>query len=119
MHKTLLVFVAGLALSVSGAGMAEPSDQANTSAAAAATSEPMAQTVTAVPGPEHIDSQAAGMATRVSAKGEKVICHHPVHEGTIMPKEVCLTQNSWDTIRLREEKHVKDMQMQGYRAPVR
>jgi hypothetical protein len=115
MRKAFLVIVSGLALSMSGAAMADP---ANTSAAAAAAPEPMAQ-ATSLPGPEHTDAPAAGVATQVSASGEKLICHHPVHEGTVLPQEVCLTQKAWERIREREQKKVNDWQVHGYQAAVR
>ena len=113
MRKTLLVLASGLALSLSGAALADP---ANTSAAAAAAApEPMEQSAP-LPHSEHTDGGAA--ATQVSAKGEKLICHHPVHEGTVLPQEVCLTQQAWDRIRIREQKNVNDWQMHGYQTGV-
>ncbi|HTT96979.1 MAG TPA: hypothetical protein VMF58_02940 [Rhizomicrobium sp.] len=114
MRKTLLAFVSGLALSMSVAALADP---AGTSAAAAATDEPMAQS-SDVPHALHTEAGTAGATTQVSANGEKLICHHPVHEGTVLPQEVCLTQRDWDRIRLREQKNVNDWQMHGYQAGV-
>jgi len=100
---------------MSGATIADP---ANTSAAAAAAApEPMAQTST-LPGAEHTDARTAQNAPQTSANGEKLICHHPVHEGTVLPQEICLTQQAWDRIRLREQKNVSDWQMHGYQAGI-
>lgn len=114
MRKTLLVLFSGLALSISGAVLANPAD---TSSAAMAAPEPMTQT-SALPHAEHTDGQTANATTQVSAKGEELICHHPVHEGTTLPQEVCLTQHDWDRIRMREQKNVTDWQMHGYQAAV-
>lgn len=113
MRKIILALVSGLTLSISGAG----ADPASTSGAAAAADEPMTQT-NAVPHAEHTDAATAGATTQVSAHGEKLICHHQVHEGTVLPQEVCLTQQAWDRIRIREQKHVNDWQMHGYQAGV-
>jgi hypothetical protein len=112
MRKTHLAFLSGLALSISMAAMADP---AGTSGAAAAAPEPMAQS--AVPGSEHTGIQPASATTQV--KGEKLICHHPVHEGSVLPQEICLTQRDWDRVRLNEQKKVNDWQMHGYQAAVR
>jgi len=87
---TLLAATSGLFLSLS-APMAGADPQ---SAAAAAAPEPMATTVAARP---------------VSAD-EKVICRHPVHEGMLMPEQVCLTRRAWDRIRVRDQKHLEDFQ---------
>jgi hypothetical protein len=113
MRTMLLALVSGVALSMSGASFADP---ANTSAAAAAaaTPEPMAQS--SVPTATQTDSQGKGGTQTVSATGEKLICHHPVHEGTVLPQQVCLTQHAWDLIRLRAQKNVSDWQMHGYQA---
>ena len=114
MRTLLFGLVSGLALSLSGAAFADPVD---TSSAAMSAPEPMAQS--SVPQAEHTDARATGTATQVSAKGgEKLICHHPVHEGSVLPQEICLTQHDWDRIRLREQKNVSDWQMHGYQAAV-
>ena len=113
MRTMLFALVSGLALSVSGIAVADP---VNTSAVAAAAPEPMVQST--VPTAEHTDAQATHDTAQV-ASGEKLICHHQVHEGTVLPQEVCLTQQAWDRIRLREQKHVSDWQMHGYQAGVR
>jgi len=116
MRKAVLVIVTGLVLSISGAALADP---ANTSAAAAAAApEPMAQPAV-LPHSEHTEAATANATTQVSASGEKLICHHPVHEGTVLPQQVCLTQRDWDRIRQREQKNVNDWQMHGYQAAVR
>jgi hypothetical protein len=112
MRKTYLAFLSGLALSISMAAMADP---AGTSGAAAAAPEPMAQPST-LPGSEHTDLQSASAATQV--KGEKLICHHRVHEGTVLPQQICLTQRDWDRVRLNEQKNVSDWQMHGYQAGI-
>ena len=106
MRKALLMLFSGLALSISGVAFADPAD---TSSAAAAAPEPMAQTPTLLHS-EHTDAQTANAAAQASPKGEKLICHHPVHEGTVLPQEVCLTQQAWDRIRHREQKTVSDWQ---------
>lgn len=111
MRITLLALASGLALST--AAMA--ADPQSTTSAAMAAPEPMARS-TAVPQPEHTDSQGTAMAQPVSATGEKLICHHPVHEGTILPQQVCLTKHAWDLIRLREQKNVEDFQHRAYQA---
>jgi len=112
MRLTSLAIACGFALSLSAA-MADP---ASTSSAAAAAPEPMAQSET-VPQPEHTDSQgtAAQNASGVP-DSQKLICHHPVHEGTILPQEVCLTKHAWDIIRMREQKNVSDFQQRAYQA---
>ncbi len=115
MRAMLFILVSGFALAMSGAAFADP---ANTSAAAAAAApEPMAQTAT-IPGAEHTDPQTVRDAPQTTANGEKLICHHPVHEGTVLPQEICLTQQAWDRIRLREQKNVSDWQMHGYQAGI-
>lgn len=109
MRTTLLALTSGLALSTS----AMAADPQSTSSAAMAAPEPMTQSAT-VPQPEHTDSQGTATAQPVSAAGEKLICHHPVHEGTILPQQVCLTKHAWDLIRLREQKNVEDFQHRAY-----
>jgi hypothetical protein len=111
----LFALVSGLALSLSGAALADPAN----SAAAAAAPEPMAQP-NAVPQATQTESQGAGGTRPVAATGgEKLICHHPVHEGTVLPQEVCLTERAWERIRLRTQKNVSDWQMHGYQAGVK
>jgi hypothetical protein len=114
MRKTLLILFSGLALAIPSVAFADPAD---TSSAAAAAPEPMAQT-SALPHAEHTEAQTASSATQVSAKGEKLICHHPVHEGTVLPQEICLTQEAWDRVRRREQKNVNDWELHGYQAGV-
>jgi len=114
MRKTLLILFSGLALSICGVASADPAD---TSSAAAAASEPMAQP-SALPHSEHTDAGAPSASTQVSAKGEKLICHHLVHEGSVLPQEVCLTQQAWDRVRRREQKTVSDWQTHGYQTGV-
>lgn len=116
MRTMLLALASGFALSISTAALAD--DPQAASSAAAAAPEPMAQSAT-VPQSEHTDAQGAGTAQPVSAKGEKLICHHPVHEGTILPQQVCLTKHAWDLIRLREQKNVEDFQHRAYQAKMR
>jgi hypothetical protein len=109
MRLTLLALASGLVLSVS----ATTAGADTQSAAATAAPEPMAQS-TAVPGPVHTNTQGTGEAQPVSPTGEKLICHHPVHEGTILPGEVCLTKHAWDLIRLRQQKNVEEFQHRGF-----
>jgi hypothetical protein len=114
MRVLILGLVSSLAISVVGTAFADPID---TSSAAMAAPEPMAQTT--VPQATQTEAQGAGSATQpVSANGEKLICHHPVHEGTVLPQEVCLTKAAWERIRLREQKNVNDWQMRGYQAAI-
>ena len=102
---------------MSCAALANPAD--TSAAAAEAAPEPMAQS-TMVPQATQTDSQGAGGVQPVAANnGEKLICHHPVHEGTVLPQEVCLTAKAWERIRLREQKNVSDWQMHGYQAGVK
>ena len=109
MRLTLLALASGLVLSISATtGGADPQ-----SAAAAAAPEPMAQSTT-VPEPVHTNTQGPGEVQPVSPTGEKLICHHPVHEGTILPGEICLTKHAWDLIRLRQQKNVEDFQRRGF-----
>jgi hypothetical protein len=109
MRVMLFALVSGLALSVFGAALADP---ANTSAAAAAAApEPMAPSST-LPGSEHIDAQPAKNAPQ-TAKGEKLICQHRIHEGTVLPQKICLTKVSWERIRLEEQKNVSDMELRS------
>lgn len=117
MRTMLLALVSGAALSLAGTALADP---ANTSAAAAAAAapEPMAQST--VPQATQTESQGTGGVQPVAdASGEKLICHHPVHEGTVLPQEVCLTEKAWERVRLRERKNVSDWQMHGYQARVK
>lgn len=99
MRLTLLVLASGLMLSVS-ASMSTADPQP---AAAAAAPEPVATSVAAKPVPED----------------EKVICHHPVHEGTIMPQRICLTRRSWDRIRMRDQKNVDDFERRSLTIPMK
>lgn len=116
MRTMLFALVSGAALSLYGAALADPAN--TSSAAAAAAPEPMAQS-TGVPQATQTGSQGAGSAQPVAANAdEKLICHHPVHEGTILPQQVCLTKHAWELIRLREQKKVSDWQMHGYQAKI-
>lgn len=110
MRTTLFVLVSGFALSMSGAALA---DTANTSAAAAAAPEPMAQS-TAIPQATPTESQGARSGQPISAVGDehKVICHHLVHGGTILPQQECRTKHTWELIRLQEQNKFRDVQMQ-------
>lgn len=115
MRLIILAAICGLSLSVSTA-MADP---AATSSAAMAAPEPMAQSAT-VPQPEHTDSQGtAAQNASATPDSQKLICHHPVHEGTILPQQVCLTKHAWDLIRMREQKNVSDFQRRAYQAKMR
>lgn len=110
MRLTSLAMACSFALSISAA-MADPN---STSSAAMAAPEPMAQSAT-VPQPEHTDSQGtAAQNTSATPDSQKLICHHPVHEGTILPQQVCLTKHAWDLIRMREQKEVEDFQRRSY-----
>jgi hypothetical protein len=111
MRTMLLAVASGIALSASTLALA--ADPQSTSSAAMAAPEPMAQSAS-VPQSVHTESQGPGAVQPVSATGEKLICHHPVHEGTVLPQEVCLTKHAWDLIRLREQKNLQDFQHRGF-----
>jgi hypothetical protein len=113
MRLLLIAFACGLALSASTAAIA--ADPQATSPTVTAAPEPMAQSTT-LPGPEHTDPQATAQNASAAPSSEKLICHHPVHEGTILPQQVCLTKHAWDLIRQREQKNVEDFQRRAYQA---
>ena len=110
MRLTLFTLASALTLSASATVWAADPQSTTLSAAP----EPMAQPTAALPAPVSTESQGSAAAQQVSTEGEKLICHHPVHEGTILPGEVCLTKHAWDLIRLREQKNVEDFQRRGF-----
>ena len=56
--------------------------------------------------------QPQQMAQSISASNSRqVICHHLVHEGTLMPHQVCLTRRSWERMRIQTEMAVADFEM--------
>lgn len=118
MRAMLLAFTSGFVLSVSFAAMA--ADPQSTSPVVTAAPEPMARSET-VPQPEHTDTQGTATTQNASATpdSQKLICHHPVHEGTILRQQVCLTKHAWDLIRIREQQNVSDFQRRSYEATMK
>jgi hypothetical protein len=116
MRTRYFALISSMALSVSATAIADP---ANTSAAAAAAPEPMTQS-TPLPHSERTDvPDAAVQPASATDDDHKVICHHKVHEGTVLPEQICLTKQAWERVRLQAQKNVSDWQMHGYQAGVR
>ena len=114
MRTMFLVLACGFAFST--AAMAgDP--QSNASIVTAAP-EPMAHSET-VPQAVHTDMQGTAESAAATPDSEKLICHHPVHEGTILPQQVCLTKHAWELIRLREQKNVSDFQRRAYQTKMK
>jgi hypothetical protein len=56
--------------------------------------------------------QPQQMAQSISASNSRqVVCHHLVHEGALMPHQVCLTKRSWERMRIQTEMAVADFEM--------
>jgi hypothetical protein len=97
MRPTVLAIAATLALGFAGAASA---DQAATA----------------------LTPQPEAMAQPISAAADdskKVICHHLVHEGMLMPQQVCLTKRAWERVRQETQKTVSDFQVHSYSVPVK
>lgn len=67
--------------------------------------------------------QAEAMAQPISATtsddSKKIVCHHLVHEGTLMPQQVCLTKRAWERVRLETQRSISDFQVHSYSVPVK
>jgi hypothetical protein len=48
-----------------------------------------------------------------------VICHHLIHEGTLMPQQECLTKRSWERMRQDTMKTVSDFEVHSYSTPAK
>lgn len=97
MRKTILAATAGLSLAFATAAMAETAMSALT------------------PQPEQMAQPIA--ATTDDSK--QVVCHHLVHEGVLMPQQVCLTKRAWERMRLQTQQFLSDFQVHSYTVPVR
>jgi hypothetical protein len=50
---------------------------------------------------------------------EQVVCHHLVHEGVLMRRQVCLTKHAWERIRLQTQQTVSDFQVHSFSVPLK
>jgi hypothetical protein len=48
-----------------------------------------------------------------------VICHHLIHEGTLMPQQVCLTKHSWELMRAETQRTVSDFEVHSFVVPMK
>ena len=87
MRSTILIFAAGVALSLSTAAFADDVQQ------------PKAQTVSLTIDPN------------------RVVCHQFVHQGMLLKSNVCKTQKQWDDQRRQEEQDFADFQNRTYSHP--
>jgi len=88
MRKTILTVVAGLSVAFTTMAMADTALNSVT------------------PLPEQ-------MAQPISASADdarQIVCHHLVHEGTLMPHAVCLTKHVWERMREDTQMAVSNMQ---------
>jgi hypothetical protein len=112
MRVIVFAIASTIALAFAPAAFADTAmadDPKPTPSAVTAAPEPMAQSETA-PQSEHTDTQGLAQPASTGSADDKIICHHPVHDGTILPHQVCLTKHAWELIRLREQKNVEDSQ---------
>jgi hypothetical protein len=79
MRKTILTVVAGLSVAFTTMAMADTA----------------MNSVTPLP------EQMAQPISAAADDARQIVCHHLVHEGTLMPHAVCLTKRTWE--RVREE----------------
>jgi len=98
MRKITLAITSGIALTFATATLADEAMSALT-----AQPEQMAQPISAT----------------TSNDASKVICHHLIHQGTVMPRPVCLTKQTWERIRLQTQKTVSDFQVHSYVSPAK
>jgi len=98
MRKITLAITSGIALTFATATLADDAMSALT-----AQPEQMAQPISAT----------------TSNDASKVICHHLIHQGTVMPRPVCLTKQTWERIRLQTQKTVSDFQVHSYVSPAK
>mgnify|MGYP001546648577 CR=1 FL=1 len=42
---------------------------------------------------------------------QEVVCHFIYHEGTILPRQTCLTQRQWDNARREFQEQLREYQM--------
>jgi hypothetical protein len=93
MRNTILIFAAGLTLSLT------------TAAFAADVQQPMAQPVSVT-------------TTATAADSDRLICHQFVHQGMLLKSNVCKTQKQWDDQRRHEEYDFADFQNRTYTHPI-
>ena len=96
MRTTVLAFASGLALTFATAAFADMS---------ATTPQP--------------EQMAQPISATTANDSRQVICHHLVHQGTVMPQAVCLTKRAWERIRLQTQKTVSDFQVHSYVSPAK
>jgi len=96
MRKITLVIASGIALTFATAALADDAMS------------------TLTPQPEQM---AQPISATTSDDASKVICHHLVHQGTMMPRPVCLTKQTWERVRLQTQKTVSDFQVHSYVTP--
>jgi len=65
------------------------------------------------------EAMAQPISATVSDDSKTVICHHLVHEGTLMPQQVCLTKRSWERMRLETQRNISDFQVHSFSVPMR
>jgi hypothetical protein len=94
MRKITLAIASGIALTFATAALAD--DAMST------------------PQPEQM---AQPISATTSNDASQVVCHHLVHQGTMMPKPVCLTKQTWERIRLQTQKTVSDFENHSYVTP--
>jgi hypothetical protein len=70
-----------------------------------------------------VTPQPTAMAQPISATSaddsKTVICHHLVHEGVLMPHQVCLTKHSWEMMRLQTQRTVSDFELHSFVVPMK
>lgn len=95
MRNTILIFAAGLTLSLATAALAADVQQP--------TAQPVSVTTT---------------TTTMTADSDRLICHQFVHQGMLLKSNVCKTQKQWDDQRRHEEYDFADFQNRTYTHPL-
>jgi len=98
MRALLFTVLSATALSLCGTAVAGAADTA--------TSEP-----SALPNFQHIDPNGVQTVSLTTASGKKLICHYQTHEGALLPRKICLTQQSWDRMRQQQQAMVSNWEI--------
>jgi|KBSMisStaDraftv2_1062788.scaffolds.fasta_scaffold507673_2 hypothetical protein len=69
--------------------------------------------------PQAEQMAAPPISAAVADDSKTIVCQHLVHEGHLMPQQVCRTKRVWQRVRLDNQKAVSDFQIHSYVMPMK
>lgn len=76
-----------------------------------------AATTSVTPQPQQM--AAPPISATVADDSKTIVCYHLVHEGNLMPAQVCRTKRVWQRVRLDNQKAVSDFQIHSFVLPMK